>query len=874
VRHRAAPAAAVVAIVLAATPAVANPYDHRSGPPVSTLASWPVEAITCYTALPAAGTDELSYEEVTELIDPAVLEDRWGHQAAWADVNNDGLPDLFVGTYAAYPNLEYEGYVSETYKSDQLLINTGTGFVKDETFPDDLGWTSGIAFVDLDNDGDLDLVRSRYGQDSSNQETAGESDILRNDGGHFVPVPGAIPRDIDARTGGRSVAVIDYDHDGYLDIFLTQDRNGGSSSSLIRNPGSWMSPWRDVTAEVGLPTDVEGFSVGADDLNGDGFMDLFIVGSNRLFLANGDGTFRESGVALPTEPRRGGFYDHYTGVSTADMNRDSRVDLMIGAHHVGWIFGASGGIPPTRLLINRGTDANGDPIFTEETAAAGLPTEVRAKSATVHVIDIDNDGHPDILPGVGQDATTPAYFHNTGVVDDNGVPQFDVPEDIGTTTGLDRPQEPQAWVAAPVADFDRDGRLDVFLDYFFTPRGVHLQRNTTASGHWLGVAIDSRWGSGPGTTVAVYEKGHLGEAGALIAERTISATEGYVSGIPSEARFGLGDRTEVDVRATLPPGSPTEHKVYDLRGLAVDRLVQLPGGCNRPPAGSTLTKNRVDVHSVNLLAAQPLTAGVPVEVEVALTYPGVRPVTATVGLDVPGGWSATTAQVELSNVESATVRLTVTPPTDDVAIATLVSKVAAEYRDGPGAIPVSGWPSLYRVQSVPDPATAIFALDAGENGSPVLPGFSRLAPADGWGTNPGYGWVGGYRPDSRDRGSHPDPDRLATDNLSNLDTLRADMVYGTGTGVLRLTIPAGTHEVLLLTGDDINPTHGFTVRSGGGVVAEAGGTEGPRVYEWVRVPVDGGSAGRNVELTFTGKPGNGMTTPTGPYWVINAVLVR
>jgi enediyne biosynthesis protein E4 len=703
VRHLAVPAAAVVAIMLAATPAAAYPVDQVPGSPPFR----PAGPITCYTAPPAAGSEELSYEEVTGLIDPEVLQDRWGHQAAWADVNNDGLVDLFIGTYAAYPNLEYEGYVSQTYKPDQMLLNTGTGFVKDETFPDDLAWTSGIAFVDLDNDGDLDLVRSRYGQDSSNQETAGESDILRNDDGHFVRVPGAIPRDVDARTGGRSVAVIDYNHDGYQDIFLTQDRNGGSSSSLIRNPGSWMSPWTDVTAEAGLPADIEGFSVGADDFTGDGFMDLFVVGSNRLLVAGGDGTFRESGVALPTEPKRGGYYDHYTGVSTADLNRDGKVDLLIGAHHVGWIFGASGGIPPTRLLINRGNDAAGDPIFTEETGAAGLPTEVRAKSATVHVVDIDNDGHPDILPGVGQDSDTPAYFHNTGVVDENGVPQFDVPANIGTTPGLSRPNEPQAWVAAPVADFDRDGRMDVFLDYFFNPQGVHLQRNTTASGHWLGVAIDSRWGSGPGTVVEVFEKGHLGEAAALISERTISATEGYVSGIPSEARFGLGDRTEVDVRVTLPPGSPNPQKVHELRGLAVDRLVQLPGGCDQPPAGSSLTDNRVDVHSVELLAAQPLTAGVPVEVEVGLSYPGTRPVTATVGLDVPDGWTATTRSVDLRKGERAMARVTVTPPTSDVGIATLVANVTAEHRDGPGTVPVSGWPSLYRVQSVPDPATAI-----------------------------------------------------------------------------------------------------------------------------------------------------------------------
>lgn len=60
----------------------------------------------------------------------------------------------------------------------------------------------------------------------------------------------------------------------------------------------------------------------------------------------------------------------------------------------------------------------------------------------------------------------------------------------------------------------------------------------------------------------------------------------------------------------------------------------------------------------------------------------------------------------------------------------------------------------------------------------------------------------------------------------------------------------------------------------GNQVASANGTEGPRVYEWIRFPVDGGESGRAMSLQITGKPGNGMTTPDTPYWVLNAVLLR
>ena len=127
------------------------------------------EQSACWAAPPAAsGTQEITFSDVTdqEGITDQVTKDRFGHGVAWGDVNNDGNLDLMLGTFADYDPLVKQGYTSGTFKPDQLAIRGADGFTIDPTFPETYGWTSGLAFADLDNDGDNDLVLSR------NQEVA------------------------------------------------------------------------------------------------------------------------------------------------------------------------------------------------------------------------------------------------------------------------------------------------------------------------------------------------------------------------------------------------------------------------------------------------------------------------------------------------------------------------------------------------------------------------------------------------------------------------------------------------------------------------------------------------------------------------------
>jgi hypothetical protein len=226
-----------------------------------------------------------------------------------------------------------------------------------------------------------------------------------------------------------------------------------------------------------LPTNIEGFGVSAKDLTGDG--------SNRLFIAKGDGTFREIGAKAaglvrpapdPDRPK----VEFDAGVSVGDVNRDGLPNVAVAEHYASAAnLGCK--IPAVSLYLNRGLNSTGNPVFEDVTTKAGLPS-VASRSADVNINDYDNDGWPDIAAGVAVSRTRPAVFRSLGL--SNGVPRYAVPAGVGQVKGTAEPGD-QSHYGLPVAtaDYDKDGRLDVFYDYFFSNvDGQLLLRNETGSG--------------------------------------------------------------------------------------------------------------------------------------------------------------------------------------------------------------------------------------------------------------------------------------------------------------------------------------------------------------------------------------------------------
>lgn len=504
----------------------------------------------CWSANPASGAEEISFTDGTAasgLTD--ALTGMRGHAAAWGDVDGDGMVDLFVGTFATARTEIYQERGATGPAPDRLLIGSSGTFELVDDFPEQYGRTSGAAMIDLDGDGDLDLTASRNVTD---REGGVSTAVFENTSSGFVERDSGI----DPGIGGRSVGVLDFDGDGLLDLVILEDHYRGGSSRIYRNLGGFQ--FEDATGASGFPEGVHGLGLATGDLNNDGYVDVFVAGSNRLFAGTGEG-FVEVGGAVG-EWETFGPEDDVSGAAIADVNRDGWLDLVVGHHFNSTV--SRGSSVPVRLYLNETSESGGQITLRDVTESAdlvGLPT----KAPHVELADIDNDGWPDIVTSASAVAgSAPAVFRHLGL--DNGVPRFAAPEGLGSI---------QYWVTSPTADIDRDGRLDLLAVEWEPSLPSIMFMNQTASGHWLRVSADSAVG-GIGTRVEVFEPGMAGEEAGLLGSREITATVGYTAGIELAVHFGLGEMTVVDI-VVSSPGRET----VTLEGVAADQQIHVGGDC-------------------------------------------------------------------------------------------------------------------------------------------------------------------------------------------------------------------------------------------------------------------------------------------------------
>lgn len=515
-----------------------------------------------------------------------------GHAAGWGDVDGDGVLDLYVGTFFepnGKRNLLLRGGRERFQLDPQPAVALPTR-------------SSGALLADWDNDGDLDLYVSSMPRPKSG--LAGCRLLENTGGGQFRDISessGACP----AEFGGRSAATADFDGDGWLDLVVGEDPlpgyNGSptKSSRVFRNLGGLQ--FADVSREIGIPDQTPGLGVAASDLNGDGWPDLFLaahLGGNRLLINDGRGRFAEPPGSRETFHWADAGGDNMVcGVAVGDVNRDGLPDIVLGQHFkTPWVKPVA-----NRLYLNRGP-RGGPPRFEDVTTAAGLDS-LPLKGPHVEIQDFDNDGWPDLSVSIVKFAGGQVYpyvFRNLGVPanSDGAVPRFTLvgPEANDFPTAEDR-QIKQSGVffkkmiadgkviytaPGPTADFDQDGRLDMFLPSWWPERRSLLLRNETAAGHWLQVAGAANTpaantpaantpkerlaaaASPPGTRrvnrqhlgtrIEIYLPGRIGEPAALLGCRELCTGFGYASAQPAIAHLGLGPHATVDVRLVAPHG--------------------------------------------------------------------------------------------------------------------------------------------------------------------------------------------------------------------------------------------------------------------------------------------------------------------------------
>jgi hypothetical protein len=268
-------------------------------------------------------------------------------------------------------------------------------------------------------------------------------------------------------TTGAGCAFLDYDNDGWMDIYLV---NSGkcdfySSHPPLRNAlyrNNRDGTFTDVTEKAGVPGGGYGMGVAVGDYDGDGFADLYVTqyGQNILYHNNGDGTFTDvtgkAGLAAPGWSSSAAWFDY---------NNDGHLDLFVcrfvdftkeknkfcGNTETGERYYC---IPrvynpmPSWLFRN-----NGDGTFTDVSKESGI-AEHLGKAWGVVATDIDNDGRMDLF--VANDTSANFLFVNRG----RG--KF---EEVGLESGVayDEAGRARSGMGVDSSDFDQDGWMDLFV---------------------------------------------------------------------------------------------------------------------------------------------------------------------------------------------------------------------------------------------------------------------------------------------------------------------------------------------------------------------------------------------------------------------------
>src|ERR1051325_1266014 len=278
-------------------------------------------------------------------------------------------------------------------------------------------------------------------------------------------------------TTGSGAAFIDYDNDGWEDIFLgngtrldnTVTGTTAPTNHLYRNNGD--QTFTDVTAQAGLTRTGWGQSVCAGDYDSDGDTDLFIsaYGKNALYRNNGQGTFTEVAEKAGVANNRTRWA---SGSAFLDYDHDGFLDLFVASYidldlksaplpetgpclYKGLLVAC--GPPGLAGGVNTLYHNNGDGTFADVSDKSGITKTNGTYSLGVLVADFDNDNWPDIY--VANDSSPAAVYHNNrnGTFTDTGV-------EAGCAFSIDG--KPQAGMGVAAGDYDPAGWLEIFKTNF------------------------------------------------------------------------------------------------------------------------------------------------------------------------------------------------------------------------------------------------------------------------------------------------------------------------------------------------------------------------------------------------------------------------
>jgi enediyne biosynthesis protein E4 len=502
-----------------------------------------------------------------------------GCGCAFLDYDNDGWMDIFVlsGTRM---NGAPAGATNRLYKNKR----DGTfSDVTDKAGLHDLGWASGVCVGDYNNDGLEDLFCTYFGQNK----------LYRNNGdGTFTDVTKQAGLLEDAPRYGAGCTFLDYNRDGNLDLFVSNyvqfdlkrvPKPGQNSNctwkgvdvecgprglphgvhSLYRNNGD--GTFTDVSVQAGISTlrGSYGMTVVSADFDEDGWPDIYLACDSTpslLFMNNHDGTFREEGVIRGVALSEDGEEQAGMGVGVGDYDLDGHLDL----------FKTHFSEDTNGLYHN---DGKGN--FVDVTRVARVGVENRYVGWGAGIVDLDNDGYPDIFMVTGSvypelEKTMPQFPNKTPRV---------VFRNLGNGTFEELLDEAGPGVAAPhcsrgcaFGDFDNDGDLDVLIVNLNEAPSL-LRNDLRGANHWLKLKLvgtkSNRSAIGARVVVRYGKKSQAQE---------VLSQSSFYSVDDSRLHFGLGSERVADIAIYWPSGLHEE-----LKGVTADQLIVVKEGTGIVP---------------------------------------------------------------------------------------------------------------------------------------------------------------------------------------------------------------------------------------------------------------------------------------------------
>ena len=482
-----------------------------------------------------------------------------GCGCAFLDYDNDGWMDLLVlsGTRLSGPP---EGTSSRLYKNNRdgtfLDVTKKAGLFGAE-------WASAITVGDYDNDGFDDLFITAYGRNT----------LYHNNGdGTFTDVTrtaGLLDSEV---RWGSGCCFVDYDRDGHLDLFVsnycrfdlaTVPKTGTAGSeatcnwkgvsipcgprglplsrhSLYHNNGD--GTFRDVSSEAGIAKVRPGYglTVVAADFDNDGWPDIYVAcdsTASLLFRNRHNGTFEEVGLRSGVAINEDGQEQAGMGIGVGDINLNGNLD----------IFKTHFADDTNILYINDGTGT-----FEDKTLASGLAVETRFVNWGTGIVDLDNDGLPDIFVVTGNifpnlDSKLPNYPYKTPrvIFRNLGTGRFEeLIEDAGPAMSAVHSSRGCAF-----GDFDNDGDIDILVVNLNEPPSL-LRNDIKGSNHWIKIKLIGTFSnrSAIGARVVCSYGSHQ-------QVQEVMAQSSFYSCNDPRLHFGLGSAKTATLKIRWPRGA-------------------------------------------------------------------------------------------------------------------------------------------------------------------------------------------------------------------------------------------------------------------------------------------------------------------------------